>query len=176
MSKQNDLIIDGINISSLRLHLEIGKKCTISTEEWLKVLDTLEKLHQENKHLEDIIQKSAERFTTDYFGTFKQNKELQQENDELKAVNLRLLHRLEVEDEDANLVYQLEKELDNKKSEWYTALEKSVKYEQAIKNIRSISDAIVNGIHFADNIQDLNEHFQILNQQILDIIKSVSKE
>lgn len=149
MSKQNDLIIDGINISSLHLHLEIGRKCTISTEEWLKVLDILEKLYQENKHLEDIIQKSAERFTTDYFGTFKQNKELQQENDELKAVNLRLLHRLEVEDEDVNLVCQLEKELDNKKSEWYTALEKNVKYEQAIKNIRSISDAIVNDIYFA---------------------------
>lgn len=175
MSKQNDLIVDGINISSLRLHLEIGRKCTISTEEWLKVLDILEKLHQENKHLEDIIQKSAERFTTDYFGTFKQNKELQQENEELKAVNLRLLHRLEVEDEDVSLVYQLEKELDNKKSEWYSALEKSVKYEQAIKNIRSISDAIVNGTHFANNMQDLNEHFQILNQQILDIIKGVSK-
>ena len=170
MSKQNDLIIDGINISSLRLHLEIGRKCTISTEEWLKVLDILEKLHQENKHLEDMIKKSAERFTTDYLGTFKQNKELQEENDELKVVNLRLLHRLEVDDKDVNLVYQLEKELDNKKSEWYTALEKSVKYEQAIKNIRSISDAIVNGIHFADNMQDLNEHFQILNQQILDII------
>lgn len=73
------------------------------------------------------------------------------------------------------MVYQLEKELDNKKSEWYTALEKSVKYEQAIKNIRSISDAIVNGIHFANNMQDLNEHFQILNQQILDIIKGVSR-
>lgn len=57
MNKQNDLIIDGVNISSLRLHLEIGKKCAISTEEWLKVLDTLEKLHQENKHLKDIIEK-----------------------------------------------------------------------------------------------------------------------
>ena len=170
MSKQNDLIVDGINISSLRLQLEIGRKCTISTEEWLKVFDILEKLHQENKHLEDMIKKSAERFTTDYLGTFKQNKELQEENDELKVVNLRLLHRLEVDDKDVNLVYQLEKELDNKKLEWYTALEKSVKYEQAIKNIRSISDAIVNGIHFADNMRDLNEHFQILNQQILDII------
>lgn len=136
MSKQNDLIVDGINISSLRLHLEIGRKCTISTEEWLKVLDILEKLHQENKHLEDIIQKSAERFTTDYFGTFKQNKELQQENDELKVVNLRLLQRLEVEDEDVNSVYQLEKELDNKKSEWYTAIKKIAEYEQILDEIK----------------------------------------
>lgn len=58
MSKQNDLIVNGINISSLRLHLEIGRKCVISTEEWLKVLDTLEKLYQENKHLKDIIDKT----------------------------------------------------------------------------------------------------------------------
>lgn len=175
MSKQNDLIVDGINISSLRLHLEIGRKCTISTEEWLKVLDILKKLYQENKHLKDIINKSANHFVLDYVDTYDENIRLQQENDELKVVNLRLLHRLEVEDEDVNLVYQLEKELDNKKSEWYTALEKSVKYEQAIKNIRSISDAIVNGTHFANNMQDLNEHFQILNQQILDIIEGVSK-
>lgn len=168
MSKQNDLIINGINISNLRLHLKIGKKCVISTEEWLKVLDALEKLHQENKHLKCLIDNCVD--FTEFIHTYDENIRLQQENDELKVVNLRLLHRLEVDDKDVNLVYQLEKELDNKKSEWYTALEKSVKYEQVIKNIRSISDAIVNGIHFADNAQDLNEHFQILNQQILDII------
>lgn len=173
MSKQNDLIVDGINISSLRLHLEIGRKCTISTEEWLKVLDILEKLHQENKRLKYLIDNCVD--FTEFIHTYDTNIRLRQENDELKVVNLRLLHRLEVEDEDVNLVYQLEKELDNKKSEWYTALEKSVKYEQAIKNIRSISDAIVNGTHFANNMQDLNEHFQILNQQILDIIEGVSK-
>lgn len=137
MSKQNDLIIDGINISSLRLHLEIGRKCTISTEEWLKVLDILEELYQENKQLEDIIQELAERFTADYFDTFEQNKKLQQENDELSRVNLRLLHRLEVDDEDVNLVYQLEKELDNKKSEWYTAIVKEAEYRQALKSIKS---------------------------------------
>lgn len=170
MSKQNDLIIDNINISSLRLHLEIGRKCVISTEEWLKVLDILKKLYQENKQLENIVNKSANHFALDYVDTYNENIRLQQENDELSRVNLRLLHRLEVEDEDVNLVYQLEKELDNKKSEWYTALEKSVKYEQAIKNIRSISDAIVNDIYFADNMLDLDKHFQILNQQILDII------
>lgn len=174
MSKQNDLIVDGINISSLRLHLEIGRKCTISTEEWLKVLDILEKLHQENKHLKHLIDYGVD--FTEFIHTYDKSIRLQQENDELQVVNLRLLHRLEVDDKDVNLVYQLEKELDNKKSEWYTALEKNVEYEQVIKSIRGISDAIVNGVHFADNIQDLNEHFQILNQQILDIIEGVSKE
>lgn len=53
-----EIIIDGVNISSLRLYLEIGRKCTISAKEWLKVLDILEKLHQENKHLKDIIDKT----------------------------------------------------------------------------------------------------------------------
>lgn len=134
----DSLIIDSINISSLRQHLETGKKCTISTEEWLKVLDILEKLYQDN--------------------------------DELSRVNLRLLHRLEVDDKDVNLVYQLEKELDNLKSEWYTAIVKGTEYEQAFKSIRDISGAIVNGTHFADSSQDLSEHFKMLNQQILDII------
>lgn len=62
MNKQNDLIIDGINISNLRLYLEIGRKCTISTEEWLKVLDILEKLHQENKQFKDKQAKFNEGF------------------------------------------------------------------------------------------------------------------
>ena len=41
----------------------------------------------------------------------KANKKLIQANDELKEANLRLLHRLEANNKDINLIYQLEKEL-----------------------------------------------------------------
>lgn len=134
------------------------------------MLDAIEKLYQENKRLTNIINKSAERFATDYLDTFKQNKRLKQDNNELSRVNLRLLYRLGVDDEDVSLVYQLEKELDNLKSEWYTAIVKGTEYEQVFKSIKSISNAIVNGTHFTDSAQDLNKHLKILNQQILDII------
>lgn len=79
MSKQNDLIIDGINISSLRLHLEIGRKCTISTEELLKVLDILENLYQENKQFKDKQTEFNNRFgmfVKDLAFTQKINKEI----------------------------------------------------------------------------------------------------
>lgn len=83
MSKQNDLIVDGINISSLRLHLEIGRKCTISTEEWLKVLDILEKLHQENKHLKYLIDNCVD--FTEFIHTYDTNIRLQQKIEDLES-------------------------------------------------------------------------------------------
>ena len=51
-----------------------------------------------------------------------------------------------------------------------TFMYKSDYQEDALKKIEGIAEAVVNGVHFADNPEDLAEHFQELNKQILTII------
>ena len=50
---------------------------------------------------------------------------------------------------------------------------KLAKYEQVLRQIKDIANAVVNGTHFSDNYKDLSEHFQELNKEILRIINNV---
>ena len=50
---------------------------------------------------------------------------------------------------------------------------KLAKYEQVLRQIKDIANAVVNGTHFPDNYKDLSEHFQELNKEILRIINNV---
>lgn len=68
----------------------------------------------------------------------KANKKLIQANDELKETNLRLLHRLEANNKDINLIYQLEKELSDKRAEINVAITKDFEYRQALRSIEDI--------------------------------------
>lgn len=86
MDKQDDLIINGINISSLRQRLETSKKCAISTEEWFTVLNILEKLYRENKHLKYIIDNCVD--FTEFMHTYDENVRLQQKIEDLESENL----------------------------------------------------------------------------------------
>ena len=68
----------------------------------------------------------------------KANKKLIQANDELKEANLRLLHRLEANNKDINLIYQLEKELGDKRTEINAAIAKDFEYRQTFRRIEDI--------------------------------------
>ena len=65
---------------------------------------------------------------------------LKAENDELTAINARLLGRLEVDETDASLVFNLDKELRQKEKEFYTAIQKVVKLKQTLTEIKEIAE------------------------------------
>ena len=66
------------------------------------------------------------------------NAELKAENEELTTINARLLGRLEVDEKDTSLVFNLDKELRQKEKEFYTAIQKVVKLKQTLTEIKEI--------------------------------------
>ena len=60
--------------------------------------------------LSDAIESLLERYDNAITGLTKQRKELKAENDELTTINARLLGRLEVDETDTSLVFNLDKE------------------------------------------------------------------
>lgn len=96
----------------------------------------------------------------------KANKKLIQVNDELKEANLRLLHRLEVNNKDTNLIYQLEKELGDKRTEINAAIAKDFEYRQAL---RSIEDIIIS-VKSDPSYYPKEQKIYMWCQKVLDII------
>lgn len=96
----------------------------------------------------------------------KANKKLIQDNDELKEANLRLLHRLEVNNKDINSIYQLEKELSDKRAEISAAIAKDFEYRQAL---RSIEDIIIS-VKSDPSYYPKEQKIYMWCQKILDII------
>ena len=66
------------------------------------------------------------------------NAELKAENEELTTINARLLGRLEVDEKDTSLVFNLDKELRQKEKEFYTAIQKVVKFKETLTEIKEI--------------------------------------
>ena len=66
------------------------------------------------------------------------NAELKAENEELTIINARLLGRLEVDEKDTSLVFNLDKELRQKEKEFYTAIQKVVKFKETLTEIKEI--------------------------------------
>ena len=66
--------------------------------------------------------------------------QLKAENEELATINARLLGRLEVDETDASLVFNLDKELRQKEKEFYTAIQKVVKLKQTLAEIKEITE------------------------------------
>ena len=64
--------------------------------------------------------------------------QLKTENEELTTINARLLGRLEVDETDTSLVFNLDKELRQKEKEFYTAIQKIVKLKQTLTEIKEI--------------------------------------
>lgn len=96
----------------------------------------------------------------------KANKKLIQANDELKEANLRFLHRLEVNNKDINLIYQLEKELSDKRAEINVAITKDFEYRQAL---RSIEDIIIS-VKSDPSYYPKEQKIYMWCQKVLDII------
>lgn len=96
----------------------------------------------------------------------KANKKLIQANDELKEANLRLLHRLEANNKDINLIYQLEKELSDKRAEINVAITKDFEYRQAL---RSIEDIIIS-VKSDPSYYPKEQKIYMWCQKVLDII------
>ena len=65
---------------------------------------------------------------------------LKAENEELTTINARLLGRLEVDEIDTSLVFNLDKELRQKEKEFYTAIQKVVKLKQTLTEIKEIAE------------------------------------
>lgn len=70
--------------------------------------------------------------------------QLKAENKELTTINARLLDRLEVDETDTSLVFNLDKELRQKEREFYVAIQEIVKLEQALKEIKPILEFYAN--------------------------------
>lgn len=68
------------------------------------------------------------------------NAELKAENEELTTINARLLGRLEVDETDTSLVFNLDKELRQKEKEFYTSIQKVVKLKQTLTEIKEIAE------------------------------------
>lgn len=96
----------------------------------------------------------------------KANKKLVQDNDELKEANSRFLNRLKVNNEDINLVYQLEKELSDKRTEVCTAVTKELEYRQALRDIETIITTVKNDPVYYPEEQKI----YMWCQKVLDII------
>lgn len=96
----------------------------------------------------------------------KANKKLIQANDELKEANLRLLHRLEANNKDINLIYQLEKELGDKRTEINAAIAKDFEYRQTFRRIEDIIISVKSDPSYYPKEQKI----YMWCQKVLDII------
>ena len=100
--------------------------------------------------------------------------ELRVENNELNTINTRLLERLEVDKTDTSLVFNLDKELRQAKKEFYIAIQKVVKLEQTLTEIKEIiqSDYCteIGSCEFCAEIGNC------LNRKILQKISEVENE
>ena len=70
---------------------------------------------------------------------------LKEENEELNKKNNFLLQRLEVDDTETSLVFKLQRELENSKSEFYHAINSELRYKQALDEIEKRCCAVLNG-------------------------------
>lgn len=96
----------------------------------------------------------------------KANKKLIQANDELKEANLRILHRLEANNKDINLIYQLEKELGDKRTEINAAIAKDFEYRQTFRRIEDIIISVKSDPSYYPKEQKI----YMWCQKVLDII------
>ena len=96
----------------------------------------------------------------------KANKKLIQANDELKEAKLRLLHRLEANNKDINLIYQLEKELGDKRTEINAAIAKDFEYRQTFRRIEDIIISVKSDPSYYPKEQKI----YMWCQKVLDII------
>ena len=68
------------------------------------------------------------------------------ENEELNIINTRLLGRLEVDEIDTSLVFNLDKELRQKQKEFYIAIQKVVKLKKTLTEIKKISENVIKNV------------------------------
>lgn len=80
----------------------------------------------------------SEEEYTEYQNIKTRLKELKEENEELNKRNNFLLRRLEVDDTETSLVFKLQRELEQGKSEFFYAIKSELKYKQALDTIKSI--------------------------------------
>lgn len=111
--------------------------------------------------LDDEVSEVIEKIELDY----AQLDQLKAENEELTTINARLLGRLEVDEKDTSLVFNLDKELRQKEKEFYTAIQKVVKLKQTLTEIKEI---IEQGVKIHDDI--------IISKQILQKISEVEDD
>lgn len=97
-------------------------------------------------HAENMKNRKRVRECVNCIDLKRQNEKLQKENEELTTINARLLGRLEVDETDTSLVFNLDKELRQKEKEFYTAIKKVVKLKQTLTEIKEIAENVIKNV------------------------------
>lgn len=103
MINKDQIIIDGVNLSNIRLYLETGHRSSVSTKEFEKIIDLLERKTQEYTDLKEDYNELEQRHNE----AFQEFERLKKECEELKAENKRLVGTI------ANHVFDGFEELDS---------------------------------------------------------------
>ena len=137
------IIIDGVDVSKCEYHSLNKNNCSLcSLSNNLICSYKPFCYYKQLKAKEQECERLKNERTIDLV---KQLDQLKAENEELTTINARLLGRLEVDETDTSLVFNLDKELRQKEKEFYTAIQKVVKLKQTITEIKEI--ARVNSIN-----------------------------
>lgn len=104
----------------------------------------------------------------------KNCEKLQEQIEELETINQRLLHRLEVDDNDTSLVFKLDKELRIKGQELATAIIKQVELQQENEELKEkmqiINDARITLLNIQDgmcsDLVDFKAKNKLLKEQL----------
>ncbi len=130
---KEQIIIDGVNLSNIRLYLETGHRSSVSTKEFEKIIDLLERKTQEYTDLKEDYNELEQRHNE----AFQEFERLKKECEELKAENKRLVGTI------ANHVFDGFEELDRYRKalapfqdEYFKGLDTTAIAELAKKSIR----------------------------------------
>ena len=108
--------------------------------------------------------------------TFKEQlDQLKAENENLTTINARLLGRLEVDEKDTSLVFNLDKELRQKEKEFYTAIQKVVKLKQTLAEIKEIAKQEIDSKEFMIVQCMLNGNVDNKNKVLKQILQKISE-
>ena len=119
---------------------------------------------------------SAEEFEDVYEHMRYEQQQLDQlkaENEELNIINTRLLGRLEVDEIDTSLVFNLDKELRQKEKEFYIAIQKVVKLKKTLTEIKKISENVIKNV--SDRCIETTPMYGV-HRQIIQKISEVENE
>lgn len=117
----------------------------------------------------------SEEEYTEYQNMKARLNELKEDNEELNKRNNFLLRRLEVDDNDTSLVFKLQRELENSKSEFYCAIKSELKYKKALEEIKKYlgisSKTILERLEELQERRDELSEKNLSYEQALDEIK-----
>ena len=143
------IIVDGVDVSGCEYFKE-NDSCKNTCNyfctpcEWVEIQNCMYKYAKRKEQECEELKKQNDCNCLDSCCKKQKLDQLKAENEELSTINARLLGRLEVDETDASLVFNLDKELRQKEKEFYTAIQKVVKLKQTLAEIKEIAERGLN--------------------------------